>query len=461
MTNLNKQSKYGVIEWSLEKAEAFRRLALTHKDKIDTLVKEGYFDHPEEQAVTIDAEQETMIINLETGKPFSIESMFGPHPLARPDTTEYFCEFDGGGVTKVDSAEDIFKFKERFSFRFTSIKDAVDKLSNGKAYPFSIGTFPFEIDARKYLLKDATKQVRYQCMEHMTHVLENKQKKLIVQNDITGETFEDIAANLSAMARCASTQPHFGFPTAVQTLEAYNVSVAITPVLVALFSDSPFVGGVDSGLVCSRLSLLEQSEQVRGGLAQPASSLAQHYEHVLTTCLPPCVSDTQDPSAAFMLSYGTTHHTTRIITDIENKTTRIEVRCLDSLPVDLAMQAIVFCLGVFKKLKPTDLATYEETKENFTNAIREGLLTNVKNKGTEISMQEFSLQMIQNSKEGLSEMGLTELIHEFIEPLEKFVKHGINRADITRSKVKAFEEKGMQRKEALIAILKDKVQVFK
>lgn len=432
-----------------ELAQETQKLALKRASELQRMVEDGKFDSGER---TTDIEQETFVVDCASGRPVNVEQLMLTSPLGiRPDTTVYTVEFDANGVTLV-TKNGILELLDSFQRKTRSIQQEVTRATQGRGLLVSIGTQPLVgNEFGDFIVSDPTKRTRYIALEEATFERENDRKEMVIENGITAERLTSKASNLSAMARCAATQLHLAFPTAKETLEAYNISVAIAGSVAAMFSNSPYAMGIDTGLASSRLEMLEQAEQKRAGLAKPAASIGDHLRQTLEGCLPPFI-EVNDRAKALELAYGAMHISTRIRLDEKNGSSRVELRMIDSLSSYRAIQALMLTIGLIEGLKRQQLPTYAESLENYRQG-RRGLCSTMQWLGESIDTRSLSLKLINAAKQGLQKLGLEKIGADFLRPLEEDVSPGITKADLTRQEVQSLERDGLSREAALAIVL--------
>lgn len=432
-----------------ELAQKTQKLALEKASELQRMVDDGKFDGGER---TMNIEQETFVVNCASGKPVNVEQLMLSSPLGiRPDTAVYIMEYDGNEVTPV-TRNGILELLHSFQEKTRAIQQEVTRATNGQGLLVSIGTQPLVgNEFADFIVSDPSRRTRYIALEEATFERENDRKKMVIKNDITGERLVSRASNLSAMARCAATQLHLAFPTAKETLEAYNISIAIAGLIIAMFSNSPYAMGIDTGLASSRLEMLEQAEQKRGGLAKPARSIEQHFRQTLERCLPPFI-EVYDPAKALDLVYGAMHISTRIRLDERSGSSRIELRMIDSLSPHQAIQVLMLTIGLIEGLRGKKLPTYAESLENYKQG-RKGLRSTMQWLGEPIDTRNLSLRLIDIAKHELRRLGLEKMGADFLNPLEENVSLGITRADLIRQEVQSLEKDGLSREAALTSVL--------
>lgn len=432
-------------------ARQTRTLAKEKAVELQNLADAGRFDHGER---TVDIEQEVFAIDRITGKPINVEGFMLDNALGvRPDTTVYTVEYDANGITPV-IANGISELLDSFQDKTRRIQQAVSEATLGRGIVVSMGTQP--LVGREYgelIVSDPAKRRRYTALDEATYERENQRKEIVIRNNETGEELRDRASNLSAMSRCAATQLHLAYPTLGETLEAYNISIAIAGPLVAMLSNSPYAGGIDTGLASSRMEMLSQAEQKRSGLAKPANSVIEHYLNTLSSCLPPFI-ELDDPAKALELAYGGMHTSTKLRLDAKKGSSRIELRMIDSLSPYRAIQALLLALGLIEGLRGQQLPSYEESVTNYISG-RKGLRSTMRFFGRDVTARTLSSELINISREGLDKLGLKSLAQDLLLPLKVQVDIGRTQADDIRNSVMKLEMIGCTREEAIVVMLND------
>lgn len=434
--------------WTKKLALETRKLAKREAEKRQALALRGFFTGTLQ---TCDIEQEVQVVNRTNGLPLGVESYFERNTEGvRPDTTTFIVEYDANGITPL-TREGLEHLYESFVNKTRIIQDAV-KATNDEAIIVPIGLNPFVSDevARTFVVSDEKKRVRYEIMDKRTYG-ENPHKRIRIAGADGEQEIVAKASNLAAMSRCSGTQIHMSEQTVEDALETHNLLIAVTPLMVALFGNSPFLEAVDTGMVSGRIELLRQAEQRRAGLPSPAFSLQEYYESQLNKALPPFI-ETEDSVRALELSLGAIHTTTRLQVDLVKRTIRNEIRQIDSQSPFRTMQAMMFILGLRTGLKGKSLPSFADSIENFQNCVY-GLSAPFKFGSYRTVVQDVALQFIELSLGLLRRQGMTKLANRFLKPLAAEVASGFTQATRIRQLVARRVEEGMSRKEALTVIL--------
>ncbi len=420
-----------------ELLKATQKLALKRARELQQVADNGGFDKGRR---TVDIEQEVFVLDKGTGQPLNVEKLMLEEVFGiRPDTTFYTLEYDANGATPV-TARGIRSLLSSFNTKTRNIQQLVAKRTEHQGIVVCIGTEPLVGDeCFDLVIHEPLKRRRYEALEEATFGRENKKKEIIIKNSFTNEEFRSRASNFSAMTRTAATQLHLAYPTIKETLEAYNISIAIAGLLIAIFSNSPYANEIDTGLVSSRIEILSQAEQKRAGLAKPADSVLDHFKNTLDLSLPPFI-ETDSPKMALDLAYGAMHISTRIRLDEENGTSRIELRVLDSLTPYKAIQALLLVIGVIESLRGQKLPSYSESLFNFKKG-RKGFGSSMKYLGQTVDAKDLALKFTSLAKKELGFMGIDGLAREFLDPLEEDIRMGITQANQIRCDVRLLEKK--------------------
>lgn len=435
-------------QYAQKDAERTRIRALMRAATLQKMAGAGRFNSGRR---TVDIEQEVFVLDRETGAPLDVEQFMLDNTLGvRSDTTVCTLEYDANGITPV-TTDGIYELFDSFQNKTKAIQQAIYEDTQNQGILVGIGTQPLiGKDCRALVVKDPQKRGRYDALEETTFH-ENTDKIIELKNPVTGEAFQDKASNLTVMTRCAATQLHLAFPTFQETLEAYNISIALAGPMIALFSNSPYVSGVDTGLASSRTALLLQAEQKRSGLALPANTIVDHYFNTLMRCLPPFI-EVDDDAKALELVYGAMHISTRIRLDEETESSRIEFRVLDSMVPYRAMQALTFVLGAIEGLRGSTLPSFRESQINYL-AGKAGLQTDQVFAGRRMSVRRLLRELIDRAELGLDKLGIRGLDIPFLNPLRGRIGSGMTQADSLRTRVQNLEEQGMSRGKAIVTML--------
>ena len=404
-------------------ANVARTIALARSEALvrQTLAETGGFS-AKERVRTCDFEHEAFAVNRTTGEPIDAISVFSRDDLGtRPDTTRFIVEYDANGPTPITS-DGLNQLYRSFVERTREIESCLPD----EAMLVPMGVHPFLSAAQASEWLDSGNIDRYRLLNQVTQN-ENPVKTICTRNSLRDYEVVETAANLTAMTRCAATQFHISEVCVEDALDAQVTATAIAPVKIALFGSSPFMFGMDTGKVSSRIDLLGQSEQRRSGLTQPSATLFAYYNRILH--LDPPFMEIVDQRQALELTHGATHPVSRIIADPDNQTIRVEYRHDDSLPPFEAMQSFLFTLGAVEAFR------YSDERPSFSQSLKDfktaplGLFAPMHWNGQSGLAKELGLVIIGKVTQSLNLMGLGSLADEFLDPLTDQIASGITQAD--------------------------------
>src|SRR3989344_988817 len=389
------------------------KLALAEAHRRQVLADRNLFNHPDRN---YDIEQEVRIVNRITGKPVNTERFFNSGTIrVRFDTSVDNLEYNANGITPL-TLKGIKQLFRSFLKQTILLQKAI-KRDNPDAILVPIGVQPL-VRAGEWehlIVSDYVSRIRYQLMETMT-IGENTNPQMIITNPDTGETFVDKASNLSAMTRTSGTQFHISERFPSEAIKTYNISIAIAPIMIALFGNSPFLGGIDTGRDSSRIEILRQGEQKRAGLPEPVSSIEDYYVKQLAKADPPFI-EIEDSEKALDLSMGAMHTVTRIIIDTKNNRIRNEFRHVDSQSPYRSIQAFLLTLGLIEGLKRKKLPEFRESQANFEQAVW-GLKAKMSWLQKEVRVQELGLWCIDVAQIAFVDTEIAEIAQSFLNPLK-------------------------------------------
>ncbi|OGK25846.1 hypothetical protein A3A46_00340 [Candidatus Roizmanbacteria bacterium RIFCSPLOWO2_01_FULL_37_13] len=442
-TEIKQQSR-----WTESSALETKKLALKEAVKRQVLADKRYFNKP---GRTCDIEQEVQALDSNTGRPIDVQDYFSTNSIgARPDTTVFNIEFDANGITSL-TADGILSLYKSMTRRTQQIQAGLRGLKPDTIIvPIGLQPFSTSEEARDLIVKDEIKRKRYDLMEKRT-LEENPIKIIRVVNPKTGKELIEPASNLTAMTRCSGTQIHISDCTIKDALQTHNILIAVTPIMVALFGNSIFAGGMDTGRVNTRIELLRQAEQLRAGLPLPAFSLLEYYQNQLRNTLPPFI-ELHNPALALDLAHSAIHTTSRIRVDIENGTVRNEIRQIDSQSPFTTIQALVLTFGAIEGLRNHVLPSFEQSKTNFQKAVF-GLYAPLQWGKRTTTIQDAAVSLIQLARESLKKRGMKLLSKDFLDPLESDILIGISQGNSIRKIVRKLIKEGYSRQEAIIVVL--------
>ncbi len=237
------------------------------------------------------------------------------------------------------------------------------------------------------------------------------------------------ASNNGMSARCVSTQYNIKYPNADDVLDAYNVLVDVTPLVVSIFGNCPFAGGVDTGFDDGRVEVLRQTKgSLRCILPRHASDLFEHYsmtfpEESAFVC--------NDPVGAFYQTYSGVHTSQRIKIDESKGHIRLEYRICDSMNPFEVMQGALYLMGIVESLKGKQRQSWPDVHDNFNVSAR-GMNGELRWDGRTYSADELCRESLNWVASGLNNLGLEEF-DEFLRPLICRVDRGVSNAGRLRA----------------------------
>jgi Glutamate-cysteine ligase family 2(GCS2) len=437
-------------EPTLQEAQTTLQLALQAARERQELAEQGFFNSPDR---TCDIEQEIHCISSQTGLPVSAEPLIASKalPCARFDTVTSIVEYDAGDIVPLtrDALGELYTSLQQ---RTRRIQQAlIDAEEDAIIVPIGVQPLVGANVWQQWIVPQPGMRRRYHLIDSTTR-REHPDGVISIESADGQALFTDVASYMAVMMRCAGTQFHIAERTVEEALAAYNTSISIAPILSALFGNSPFVGGLDTGRASTRTALFLQGEPLRAGLPRPASTLYQYYEQQITRALPPfAVSD--DAQLALTLLHGALHTTSRIQVDRDNGTIRNEFRCIDAQSPFRSMQALLLTLGVIDGLRGQTLATYAESRSNLCNAVW-GLSAPLCLHGRRTTAWAAAKELVCIAQAALQQNGLGDLGHTFLTPLlENELVHGQTQADMLRTRVSHEVEHGRSWRAAVIEAL--------
>lgn len=438
------------IPFTKSRAKETKRLAFKEALKRQKMAKQGFFNKP---ARTCDIEQEIQVMNKNSGLPIDAQSFFANNDIgARLDTTVFNIEYDGNGITPLD-ADGIMALYRSFSARTKKIQQDLKTIDpNAILVPIGVQPIITDKEGRKMIVENEEKRRRYSALDKRTEI-ENPIKRVKIVNPTNGKVITGNASNLFAMARCSGTQIHISDRTVENAIKTNNILIAITPVMVALFGNSVFSEGIDTGRVSTRIDLLRQAEQLRAGLPLPVNSLFEFYANQLNRALPPFMI-LDDPVQALDLSCGAIHTTSRIQVDMVNGTIRNEIRQIDSQSPFRTISALLFTLGCIEALRNSPLPSFGETRYNFANSVF-GLSAKAVVFGKKTMLQEIAVLFMEKALFTLEKMGMEQLAKIFLLPFKDEIVSGKTQGTVIRKKVSSLTKKGFPLRKAIIVVVNE------
>lgn len=421
------------------------RLALTEAHRRQELADKNFFNHSNR---TCDIEQEVRVINRLTGNPVNTESFFELKKIkVRLDTSVDNLEYDANGATPL-TLNGIKHLYSSFFKKTRQIQEAIIKDDpNAILVPIGVQPLVKADEWKPLIISNPINQIRYKLMEAVV-IGENISPKIVVVNPDTKETFVDKASNLSAMTRTSGTQFHISEKSPLEAIQTHNISIAIAPIMISLFGNSPFLGGIDTGRDSSRIEILRQGEQKRAGLPEPATSIEDYYQKQLSKAEPSFI-EIEDQEKALDLSMSAIHTVTRIIIDTKNNTIRNEFRHIDSQSPYKAIQAFLLTLGLIEGLRNKKLPEFAESQVNFRESVW-GLKAKMSWLQKDTSAKELGLWSIELAQTTFLKTEMTKIAQSFLNPLKKEIMKGQTQAKIIRNYVKKDIANGISTQEAIV-----------
>ncbi len=413
---------------TIENIVKTRALAYEEVRKRQKLADRGVFNN---HSRTCDIEQEIRVINSSTGKPVNMEHMI--HVLnnnVRLDTSVDNLEYNANGVTPL-TATGIQQLYVSFFDTTVKMQETIKRM-DPDAILVPIGVQPF-IDARewkKFIVSSQASKARYETLDEVTKG-ENINSYMKVENPNTGETIIDSASNLSAMIRTSGTQFHISETSPFEALQAYNISIAIAPIMIAIFGNSPYLAGKDTGLASSRIEILRQCEQKRAGLPEPAFSIEDYYHKQLRKADPPFM-EVYSSKKALDLSMGALHTVSRLIVDTDRNQIRNEFRHIDSQSPYKSIQAFLLTLGLIEKLRTTRLPEFSESQANFRESVW-GLQATMHWYHKEVSVQNLGIWCVDAAQSAFENTEVSTISKRLLNPLKDEIAGGKIQADVMRN----------------------------
>lgn len=425
------------------------KLALNEAHRRQVLADKNLFNHNNR---TCNIEQEVRIANRLTGEPVNVECLSIPDTIkVRFDTSVDNLEYDANGITPL-TLKGIKQLYRSFLNKTRQLQEII-KRNNPDAILVPIGVQPLirEGEWKRLIVSNPDNKIRYQLMEAVV-IRENTNPQITITNPDTKKTFIDKASNLSVMTRTSGTQFHISEKSLSEAIQAYNISIAIAPIMIALFGNSPFLGGIDTGRSSSRIEILRQGEQKKAGLPEPASSIEDYYIKQLAKAEPSFI-EIENPEKALDLSMSAIHTVTRIIIDTKNNTIRNEFRHIDSQSPYRSIQAFLLTLGLIEGLRKKKLPEFKESQANFEQSVW-GLKAKMSWLQKDINAKELGLWSIKLAQATFLKTEMTDIVRSFLDPLKREIMKGQTQAEIIRNSVKKNIMSGKTLEEAIIQDLK-------
>ena len=429
-----------------QQAQATLQLALQAARHRQTVADQGFFKRVSR---TCNIEQEVHCLSSRTGLPLSAEVVInaGTIPYTRFETVTSILEFDASDILSLEPTTLLGLYSSLLA-RTQRIQELL-KAQTPEALVVPIGVQPMLETGKwqEWLVPDVGLRRRYHLIDVATRK-ENPQRMITLEGS-ERQIFTESSSYMAVMARCASTQFHIAHRSVEEALMAHNISLFTAPVLAALFGNSPFVGGIDSGRASARLDLLLQGEPLRAGLPRPSYSLYEYYEHQLMRAQSPFFVE-ESAERALQLMHGSIHTTSRLQVDMTQGTIRNEFRCIDAQSPFRSLQAFLLLLGTIDGLQGYPLATHEESERNLRNAIW-GPGASMVVQGKRTTALVLARELVDVALKTLSQTGFGMLAREFLTPLlENELQHGTTQAHDLRTHV---QRQGKQEQEFRAALV--------
>lgn len=446
------QSVYRSI--SMNAKQLTKKIAHIEAIRRDELAHTGYFDNSDMYR-TANIEQEVQVLDSRVeraGMPISAVDFFQKNSIgARPDTSVFIVEYDGSALPVEINLDGIKSLAHSFLQRTQYIQDSIPK----GAILVPIGANPVlkASESTNWLVKDEQKHQRYLHIDANAYV-ENPHKKTNIINPYTGMAIRERASSIKGMFRVTGTQLHISENNIEDALDSHRTSIAIAPCMVAIFGNSPFLAGIDTGMSSSRIELLCQTEQLRSGLPKPAHSLLDYYEDILILNSP--FDCPEDGSKALDLAVSAVHTVSRIrvVMDEGKGNIRNEFRHIDSQSPFRSMQAFLLTLGSVEAFRHAqERPEYEYSCIDFKNAVW-GQNTQFHWNKKAISVQELGVYIIDKAVNALEPIGLASVAHTYLDPLQEEIRSGMTQSDHMRNSYYSLLKLGASKQEALVNILK-------
>lgn len=433
--------------------ELTKKMARKEAIRRDALAKKGYFDGGYSPR-TANIEQEVQILdtNIErAGMPIDETEFFKTNSIgARPDTSTFIVEYDGSKEPVYINSSGLEKLADTFLERTKYVQNKVSK----GGVVISMGTNPIlkSKEATTWLVKEGDKYQRYLHIDANAYS-ENPKKVTSIINPLTGIDICERASSIKGMFRVTGTQFHISEKNIADALDSHRTSIAIAPFMIAVFGNSPFLAGVDTGRSSSRIELLRQTEQLRSGLPKPAGSLLEYYEDILRLNSPFICTD--NSIKALELAVSGIHTVSRIRVTMEESKgiVRNEFRHIDSQSPFKSMQAFMLTLGAIEAFRcSVERPLYDESQIDFQNSVW-GYKTKMHWDGKLMSVKELGFYLVEKSLEALEKKDLKILAHKYLDPFKEELKQEMTQSDLIRESIGLLINQGATFNEALSDIL--------
>ncbi len=391
-------------DWTPEGAMETSRMGLLYAEDLHNRSLDGEFNSG---LMDFSVEQESFLVDSGL-MPINAESLiFGElSPIVRPESRVYVVEYDSDIVTPHNLQE-----------VYTSLMSKNDSIRGiTEANLLNIGLHPL-LDRSwddRGLIKRHQYRNRYELLQKDT--LRNRKFEEARIGDFKCEP-----SNNGMSARCVSTQYNVKYPTIGEVIQSYNTMIDITPLFVAMFGNSPFAGGIDTGYDDGRVQTILQTDSVSHFiLPRHTTSILSHCKEVFPrrsafVC--------ENPSDSYHQTYSGVHTTQRIKIDEQDGHARVEFRIGDSMNPFEIIQGALYLMGVTESLKQKRRQPWSHVCYNFGRSVY-GMKDNFMWDGSVYESQSLCAESINWMIEGLEKMNVHGY-EDFVAPLMQRVKNGV------------------------------------
>ncbi len=402
--------------------QRFHKTLQQETDLLRRWCKDGQFD---EEHYRVGFELETWLIDLDC-HPLPHNEVYLERmnsPLCLPELSRFIVEFNTEPVDLGDGMFDTLQQQLAEIWRdANTVADSMD-LQLGM-----IGILP-TVQEHDLTLDRMSLMNRYRALNE--RVMEMR-KGCPLQIDIRGrDHLRSLHEDVMLESACTSFQVHVQVPQS-RSVEAYNASLVLSPITVAVSCNAPFLFGMDLWEE-TRIPLFEQSVslgnlssrddrqigRVSCGSGYAGESLMEFFDENLAAfpvILPLPYSNPAEEFRHLRLHNGTIWRWTRPLMGLDTPTPhlRIEHRVMPAGPTQVDMIAnTAFFLGMLMAILENgeDLVSkipFEQARENFYRAAQSGLDSRVTwCGGQEYLMRDLLLQeMLPMARSGLRASGL-------------------------------------------------------
>ncbi len=383
---------------------------------------EGRFD---EQHYRVGFELETWLVDLDCHPlPHNeayLERMGSP--LCLPELSQFIVEFNTEPADLGDNVLDTLH--QQLSEIFGQASEVAESMDIRLG---TIGILP-SVQEHDLTLDSMSLLNRYRALNE--RVMEMR-KGCPLQIDIRGrDHLRSLHEDVMLESACTSFQVHLQVPLS-RSVEAYNASLALSPVTVAVSCNAPFLFGMDLWEE-TRIPLFEQSVslgslsssdgkrigRVSCGSDYAHESLFEFFEENLAAfpvILPLPFQDALEEFRHVKLHNGTIWRWTRPLIGLDTATPhlRIEHRVMPSGPTEIDMIAnVAFFLGLMMAILEggedlVEKISFEQMRENFYRAAKSGLDARLRwRDGAEYTARDLVLrELLPMARRGLQASGL-------------------------------------------------------